>query len=193
MSVLKKIRRVFQFIADPFINLLVKLRISPNMVTTSAFFFVAFTVYFIIQKNTLAIGVTLAVTALVDLIDGAVAKKVGSTRFGDFYDAVIDRLIEGIVYIAIAYSYPEYYLICFIALIFSYMTSYVAARAEVWTIGVKIKYLGVGSRSGRLTVLVLAFMLDKLEMGLYLIIFLAVVTSISRGVVTARILRNKKK
>lgn len=193
MSFLKKIKGLFNKIVDPLINALVWLKITPNMVTISALFFVAVTVYFIIQKNTIAIGLMLFVTAIIDALDGAVANKVGSTKFGDFFDATIDRLVEGIVYVAIAYAYPEYYLICFVALLFSYMTSYVAARAEVWTVGIKMKYLGIGGRAGRLTILIVSFLLDKLELGLYLVTTVALMTSISRGVVTGRILRKKKK
>jgi phosphatidylglycerophosphate synthase len=180
-------------VVDPFINLLVKLRITPNVITTSALFFLAVTVYFILQRNTIGIGLMLFITGMIDVLDGAVANKVGSTRFGDFYDAFIDRLVEGIMYVAIAVAYPEYYIICFIAFLFSYMTSYVAARAEVWTIGVKIKYLGIGSRAGRLAVLIFAFMLDKIEIGLYLVVAVALITMISRSVVTLKILRKKKK
>lgn len=190
---LKSIKRVFNRVIDPFINLLVKLKITPNTVTTSALFFTAITIYYILQRNTIITGLLLFVTAIIDALDGAVAKKVGSTRFGDFYDATIDRLVEGLIYLGIAIAYPEYYVICFAALLFSYMVSYVAARAEVWTIGIRIKYFGIGGRAGRLAVLIIAFLLDKLELGLYVIIFIAVITMISRSIVTIKILREKKK
>jgi hypothetical protein len=57
------------------------------------------------------------------------------------------------------------------------MTSYVAARAEVWTIGVKIKYIGsIGSRAGRLITLILAMLFNQLTIGLILIIIFSSIT-----------------
>ncbi|MBN1923585.1 MAG: CDP-alcohol phosphatidyltransferase family protein [Nanoarchaeota archaeon] len=191
MNLLKRVKKLFHKAVEPLIKVLVRLKITPNMVSTSSLFFLAVTVYFIINKNTIAAGLMLAITSIVDALDGAVAKKVGSTRFGDFYDAFLDRIVEGIVYVVIAYTYPSIYLICFIAFGLSYMTSYVAARAEVWTIGVKIKYLGIGGRPGRLLVLILSFMLDKIELGLYIISFFALITVIGRSIVTLRILSKK--
>ncbi|PIU62247.1 hypothetical protein COX58_00425 [archaeon CG_4_10_14_0_2_um_filter_Archaea_38_6] len=191
MSVLKRAKKAFNWAVDPFINLLVKLRITPNMITTSALFFAAITGYFIYSHNTVMAGVFLTITGIIDALDGTVAKKVGSTKFGDFYDATIDRLVEGFIYLMIAAANPENYIICFIAFFLSYMTSYVAARAEVWTIGIKMKYFGFGGRAGRLTILVIALLLDKLLIGLYLISIAAFVTIISRSIITIKVLRKK--
>ncbi|MFA5303895.1 MAG: CDP-alcohol phosphatidyltransferase family protein [Candidatus Nanoarchaeia archaeon] len=192
MSKLSKIRNAFHKIINPFILFLAKLKITPNMVTTSSLFFLAITVYFILQKNLILSAVFMALTSVVDSLDGALAKKVGSTKFGDFYDAFIDRWVEVITFYAISYSYPEFYSLCFLALIFSLMTSYVAARAEVWTIGVKIKYVGsIGSRAGRLITLILSMLLNQLYLGLILIIIFSSITMIARTIVIMKKLRAK--
>ena len=192
MSKLSKIRDSFHKVINPFILFLAKLKITPNMVTTSSLFFLAITVYFIIQKNLLLAGFFMILTSVIDSLDGALAKIVGSTKFGDFYDAFIDRWVEVITFFALSYAYPELYLLCFLALIFSLMTSYVAARAEVWTIGVKIKYVGtIGSRAGRLITLIAAMFFNQLALGLILIIIFASITMVARTVVIMRTLRKK--
>ena len=192
MSKLSKIRNAFHKIINPFILLLVKLKITPNMITTSSLFFLGITVYFILQKNLVFAAIFMALTSVIDSLDGALAKKVGSTKFGDFYDAFIDRWVEVITFYALSYAYPSFYSLCFLALIFSLMTSYVAARAEVWTIGVKIKYVGsIGSRAGRLITLILSMLFNQLHLGLILIIIFASITMIARTVVIMKTLRKK--
>lgn len=192
MSKLSKIRAVFHKAVNPLILLLARLKITPNNVTTSSLFFLGITCYFIIQKNLLFAGVFMILTSVVDSLDGALAKVVGSTKFGDFYDAFIDRWVEVITFFTISYSYPELYLLCFLALIFSLMTSYVAARAEVWTIGVKIKYVGtIGSRAGRLITLIISMLINNLFAGLILIIIFSSMTMIARTVVVMKTLREK--
>jgi len=191
MSFISKVRSSFHKIIEPIIVLLVKLRITPNMVTTSALLFLGITVYFIVQKQLLIAGLLLILTSVVDSVDGAVAAKVGSTKFGDFYDAFIDRIVEAVIFVALAYAYPKYYLLCFVALVFSFMTSYIAARAEVWTIGIKIKYLGIGGRAGRLITLILALLFNQLSLGLSILILLAGLTMVSRTITTFNVLRKK--
>jgi phosphatidylglycerophosphate synthase len=188
---LERIKKVFNRFIEPFLNMLVRLKITPNEVTTSVLFFLTFAVYFIVKKNMFYSALFVFLTSIIDAVDGALAKKVGSTKFGDFYDALLDRIVEAVLFLAISYTYPAFHFLAFIAFAFSFLTSYVAARAEVWTIGIKIKYLGVGGRSGRLTVLILSLLFNRLEWGLYLIIFMALITMISRTFVTMKTLRNR--
>lgn len=191
MNALKRIKKVFRYVIDPFINFLVKSRVSPDLITLSALFFVSITSYYIINKNTILAGLFLALTGLIDALDGAVASKVGPTRFGHFFDATIDRIVEIITFIAISIAYPGYHLLTLITLSVSILTSYVAARAEILQIGIEIKYLGFGGRAGRLSILVIAFLLDKLELGLYLIIIAALFTIIGRSFITIKRLRSE--
>ncbi len=191
--ILSRIRKWFHKAVDPLINFLVFLKITPNMVTTSALLFLFPTLYFIMNKNTFWGGIFMGITSVIDAVDGAVADKVGTTRFGDFYDAVIDRLVEGTFFVAISLGFPEYTYLCFLAFLFSYMVSYVGARAEVWTIGIKMKYLSIGSRAGRLTVLVGSLILGYLRIGLIIVIIIALIALIGRSFVTMVVLRKAKK
>jgi len=192
MSKLSKMRDIFHKIINPFILFLVKLKITPNMVTTSSLFFLGITIYFIFKQNLILAAIFMILTSVIDSLDGALAKKVGSTKFGDFYDAFIDRWVEVSVFYALSLAYPLLYHLCFLALVFSLMTSYVAARAEVWTIGVKIKYVGsIGSRAGRLITLIIAMLFNQLYIGLILIIIFASITMVARTAVVVKTLRKK--
>ncbi len=192
MSKLEKVRSLFHKIINPLIVLLARLKITPNMVTTSSLFFLAITIYFIFKKELAIAAIMMALTSVIDSLDGALAKRVGSTKFGDFYDAFIDRWVEVATFYAISITFPELYQLCFLALVFSLMTSYVAARAEVWTIGVKIKYIGsIGSRAGRLITLILAMLFNQLTIGLILIIIFSSITMAARTFVVMKTLRKK--
>lgn len=192
MSKLEKVRSLFHKIINPLILLLARLKITPNMVTTSSLFFLAITIYFIFKKELAIAAIMMALTSVIDSLDGALAKRVGSTKFGDFYDAFIDRWVEVATFYSISITFPVLYQLCFLALVFSLMTSYVAARAEVWTIGVKIKYIGsIGSRAGRLITLILAMLFNQLTIGLILIIIFSSITMAARTFVVMKTLRKK--
>jgi hypothetical protein len=62
----------------------------------------------------------------------------------------------------------------------------------VWTIGVKIKYIGsIGSRAGRLITLILEMLFNQLFLGLMLIILFSSITMAARTFVVMKTLRKK--
>lgn len=130
---------------NPFINLLLKIGITPNAVTTIGFIInVIAAVVFIVgggePRTDLRYvgwgGAIILFGGLFDMIDGRLA-RVGrmESRFGALYDSVLDRYSElamflGICYYLVAQSYFLSSLFAFIAMIGSMMVSYVRARAE---------------------------------------------------------------
>lgn len=132
-------------IISPLINLLVRLGISPNMVTTFGFLLnIVATVIFIMGANEPHTdlsyvgwgGAVILFAGLFDMIDGRLA-RVSKTEsvFGALYDSVLDRYSElvmflGICYYLVAQNYFYSSLFAFIAMIGSIMVSYVRARAE---------------------------------------------------------------
>lgn len=73
---------------------------------------------------------------LFDMLDGRVARMGNMvSRFGAFYDSVLDRYSElftlfGIFFYLILQGYVVWAIVAFVALIGSIMVSYVRARAE---------------------------------------------------------------
>ncbi|MCB0542149.1 MAG: CDP-alcohol phosphatidyltransferase family protein [Saprospiraceae bacterium] len=132
-------------IINPFINLLLRIGITPNAITTIGFVInVVAAVVFVAggaeSRTDLRYvgwgGGIILFGGLFDMIDGRLA-RVGrmESRFGALYDSVLDRYSElamflGICYYLVAQSYFLSSLFAFIAMIGSMMVSYVRARAE---------------------------------------------------------------
>jgi CDP-diacylglycerol---glycerol-3-phosphate 3-phosphatidyltransferase len=130
---------------NPFINLLVKLGVTPNIVTTLGFLInILAAVVFVLgadaPRGDLSYvgwgGFIILFAGLFDMIDGRLA-RVGKmeSSFGALFDSVLDRYSElvmflGICYYLVAQNYFFSSLFAFIAMIGSLMVSYVRARAE---------------------------------------------------------------
>lgn len=133
-------------IINPLIWLLIKMKVTPNIITSTGLVLnIVAVIVFIIGGEK---GVTgdlsyigwgcglILFAGLFDMIDGRLA-RVGnmSSRFGALYDSVLDRYSElfmffGICYYLVAHHYFLSSIFAFIALIGSMMVSYVRARAE---------------------------------------------------------------
>lgn len=133
-------------IIHPFINLLIKLKVTPNMITTTGLILnLAAAGIFMYgaefgERGDMTYiglgGLTILFAGLFDMIDGRLA-RVGdmSSSFGALYDSVLDRYCElimflGICFYLISHDYFLSSLFAFIAMIGSIMVSYIRARAE---------------------------------------------------------------
>lgn len=133
-------------IINPFVKFLIKIGVTPNIVTIIGFVLnLGVTVIFIIgaeegNRGDLSYvgwaGALILFAGLFDMLDGQVARLGNmSTKFGAFFDSVLDRYSElvmflGICYYLVAHHYFLSSLFAFIALIGSMMVSYTRARAE---------------------------------------------------------------
>ena len=139
-------QKMIYTIIDPLVNLLVRLKITPNIITATGLALnVVAAIIFIVgaeygERGDLsyigwACG-TILFAGLFDMLDGQVARAGNlSSRYGALYDSVLDRYSElvmflGICYYLVGHHYFISSLIAFIALIGSMMVSYVRARAE---------------------------------------------------------------
>ena len=129
----------------PLINLLVYMRITPNMITLIGLVLNILAsislVYMGIQNpqdlTILALyGVCLLMASFFDMVDGRLARVTNSSsRFGALFDSVLDRYSELImfgglcVYLGLQHNVIGV-LLSFISLIGSIMVSYIRARAE---------------------------------------------------------------
>ncbi len=107
----------------------------PNLWTVFAVFPALLTFYFLLNQRFLLAAVSFIVTATVDLIDGAVARKTHRvTIFGAYLDTVADRFTEFIVLAGLYFvNYPDFIfstkIWVFLLLFGSIMTTYVKAAA----------------------------------------------------------------
>lgn len=141
-----KAQKVMHAIIEPLVKFLIKIGLTPNGVTTIGFllnFGVA--VIFIVgaergERADLSVvgwgGFIILLAGLFDMLDGQVA-RIGkmTSKFGAFYDSVMDRYSElvmflGICWYLVAHGYFLSSLFAFVAVIGSVMVSYIRARAE---------------------------------------------------------------
>ncbi len=131
---------------NPFVRLLIRIGLTPNMITTIGLVLnIGVALIFILgaqqgNRGDLSYvgwaGALVLFAGLFDMLDGQVA-RLGkmSSLYGALFDSVLDRYSElimflGICYYLIAHHYFFGSLFAFIALIGSMMVSYTRARAE---------------------------------------------------------------
>lgn len=150
------LQKAIYCVIDPLVKGLIKIGVTPNFITTTGLLLnivaAAVFVYAGITDTDsffyigLAGGIVLF-AGLFDMLDGRVA-RVGNmvSKFGAFYDSVLDRYSElfslfGIVFLLIQKGYFWSSIVTFVALIGSIMVSYVRARAEGLGIECKVGFL----------------------------------------------------
>ena len=146
MSTRKKLQLGIYKVINPLVRLLIRLGLTPNMVTTIGLVLnIGVAVIFICgaeegRRGDLRYvgwaGALILFAGLFDMLDGQVARLGNmSSPFGALYDSVLDRYSElilflGICYYLVAHHYFMSSLFAFIGLIGSMMVSYTRARAE---------------------------------------------------------------
>jgi CDP-diacylglycerol---glycerol-3-phosphate 3-phosphatidyltransferase len=140
-----------------------------------------------------AAGWVVLVSGFFDIIDGALARSTNQvTRFGGVLDSALDRISEAAILIGIM-SYFLFYsksdiapwiaLIIGAAMIFSFMVSYVRARAE----GAGLECQGgIFTRAERVIILALGLLLSGIP--IILIIALTIITLLSTVTFIQRLL-----
>lgn len=146
MSTRKKLQLGIYKVINPLVRLLIRLGLTPNMVTTIGLILnIGVAVIFVCgaeegRRGDLSYvgwaGALILFAGLFDMLDGQVARLGNmSSPFGALYDSVLDRYSElilflGICYYLVAHHYFMSSLFAFIGLIGSMMVSYTRARAE---------------------------------------------------------------
>lgn len=146
MSTRKKLQLGIYKVINPLVRLLIRMGLTPNMVTTIGLLLnIGVAIIFICgaeegRRGDLRYvgwaGALILFAGLFDMLDGQVARLGNmSSPFGALYDSVLDRYSElilflGICYYLVAHHYFLSSLFAFIGLIGSMMVSYTRARAE---------------------------------------------------------------
>jgi CDP-diacylglycerol--glycerol-3-phosphate 3-phosphatidyltransferase/CDP-diacylglycerol--inositol 3-phosphatidyltransferase len=177
----------------PFINLFIRLGISPDVVTVVGTVGVSAGALVFFPQGLLWQGV-LVITAFVfsDLIDGAMARKTGRTDdFGAFLDSTLDRVADAALFGGIACYFAWqadsrlYLVLSLVILAMGAVTSYARAKADVLGYDAKV---GVAERPDRLVgLLVPTFFADLLDLPVLLHVTLWVLAVAATVTVVQRI------
>lgn len=135
-------------------------------------------------------GLALAGSGFFDIVDGAVARATGKTsQTGAFLDSTLDRVSEVLVFLGILVGGYSSAPVVLLALSLSLLVSY--ARAKGDALGVSLAGIGIGERSERLVVLIAASLLGFVWLGVAVVLLLALVTFVQRGVKVTRALMRR--
>jgi CDP-diacylglycerol--glycerol-3-phosphate 3-phosphatidyltransferase len=134
---------------------------------------------FIAMGHIIAGGVLVLIAGLFDILDGALARFTNKTTiFGGFLDSTLDRLSEAVVFIGLLIFYAPLgdvltMALIFIAMIGSFLTSYLRARAEGLGLTCSV---GLFTRAERVIILCLGLIFDKILIALAILVILSFTT-----------------
>ena len=125
-------------------------------------------------------------SGLLDALDGAIARIYGeSTKFGGFFDSLLDRYADAVILCGIILGGLTEVSWGLAVLIGSLLVSYTRARSEA--AGVKMESVGLAERAERIVILALAsflsyLWLDALNWSILLLAILTNFTVIQRAI-----------
>ncbi|MEK7778301.1 MAG: CDP-alcohol phosphatidyltransferase family protein, partial [Chloroflexota bacterium] len=141
-----------RYMERPAARLLGRVGLSPNQVTVIGLLLSGVSAYLLGVGQFVGGGLLLLVASALDMADGALARlQGGTTAVGALLDSTSDRISEAVVLLGLVVFYisplsiPEVLLV-FLALVGSFMVSYLRARGEGLGVDVKV---GVITRTER--------------------------------------------
>ena len=168
-------------------NIFSKLGLTPNQYTLLSLFITVIVFYFLIKANLVLALVFFLLAALLDFIDGAVARFLKKeTKKGAYLDTVCDRYVEGIVlagflFLPLADFFLPVSFWIFLAFFGSLMTTYTKAAAKEKELVSQEMKKGFLGRPERIILIGLAILLGifNLSWMIYPMVILAVFSNIT--------------
>jgi phosphatidylglycerophosphate synthase len=162
-----------------------KLPLTPNQYTLISLFFVILSFWFLIQVNLVLALIFFLLAALLDFIDGAVARFLQKeTKQGAYLDTICDRYVEGIILLGFLFlPLPDFLLPAkiwiFLALFGSFLTTYAKAAAKEKNLVTEELKKGLWGRPERIILISLTMFLGIFNFSwmLYPIVILAILSN----------------
>ena len=176
-------RATLSKVITPLIDVLIALHIKPAMITVAGLIGCIPAMILVSQGNLLAGGIIFLLTSLLDLFDGALARKSNSSSDrGALLDSVADRISEalimaGILYYGWSIEDKSIVLFSFGSVVGSLLVSYIRARAE--GLGLKLSD-GWFTRPERVIVISALLLFNVVAPGLILLTILTFLTALQR-------------
>ncbi len=164
------------WILGSIVNLLAALRVKPNILTLIGLFINIFAAVLFANGMFTWAGLVVLFAGIFDMVDGEVARRTGHvTRFGAFFDSVIDRYSDMILFLGLVVWYAKldrifYAALVVISLIGSIMTSYTRARAESLIPACKVGFL---ERPERIVLLIIGALTNRMGAAMWVMAILS--------------------
>jgi CDP-diacylglycerol--glycerol-3-phosphate 3-phosphatidyltransferase len=187
------IGRICMFPLRAIIHACVALRIHPNILTFVGVLINVAAAAALATNHFILAGVIMVVANIFDFIDGKVAVLSGAvSKFGGFWDSVIDRFSDIALFIGLIYLYShlgrtDYVMVASLAMMFAIMTSYTRARAESLIAKCKVGFM---ERPERIVLFMIGAFTNRMAGVLWVILVLSIFTVADRVIHTYRELRH---
>lgn len=172
-----------KYILDKIVSLLTLIKINPNILTFFGVLISLWAAFMFGYGSLLGGGLVIILAGLFDMLDGAVARVSRSeTRFGAFYDSVIDRYSDVIILQGLLVYYARHQMLGYVVLVGvvimgAVLTSYTRARAESLIPSCKVGFM---ERPERIVLLIIGGLAHRMEAVLWILAILGNWTVISR-------------
>jgi len=179
VGLLNRLRAALSSAIKPVASGVASTGITPNQITLIGFAVSILAAYYFFTALPIWGGLLILLTGFFDMLDGAVAKVSGKvTRFGGVLDSTLDRYSDMAIIGAIVLGGLCDPVWGILAIVGSFMVSYVRARGE--TEGVRMAGVGLMERAERLIVLTVAALIGYTWAGIILLAILTNFTALQR-------------
>ena len=186
--------RACGWLLDRIVHGLALTRISPNVLTFIGLVINIVAAFFFGHANANNAGImffyagcVIFGAGLFDMVDGRVARKTNQvTVFGSFFDSVIDRYSDVVLFFGLLVYYGRinrfrYVVLVAFVMVTSLMVSYTRARAEALIGSCKVGFM---ERPERVVLLIIGALFDRMAPVLWVIAVLGNLTVVHRMVFT---------
>jgi len=131
--------------------------ISANQFTILAIPLSGVAAYFLAAENYLYGAIFVIFSISIDLLDGSFAEaKKQKSIFGNYFDAIVDKIVEAIIYFGLAFNYPLLAFLCFST---TMLNSYAKPRVALVIETDNHDWPAIGDRADRLLILIIGLLI----------------------------------
>jgi CDP-diacylglycerol---glycerol-3-phosphate 3-phosphatidyltransferase len=187
MTYTRLIGITFGWVIDRIVRMLALSRIHPNALTFIGLLINIWAAFLFASGKMLAAGAVVVGASVFDMVDGRVARATSQvTRFGGFFDSVLDRYSDLVLYIGLLVYYASinrfaYIVLTAIVMMGSVMVSYTRARAENSIPKCKVGFL---ERPERIVLIMIGALFNRMAPVLWVIAVLSNWTVVHRMIYT---------
>lgn len=172
-----------KYILSKIVKILTLLKINPNFLTFFGVLISLWAAFEFGYGDLFKGSLVIILAGLFDMLDGEVARVSQSeTRFGAFYDSVIDRYSDIIILQGLLVYYARHQMLGYVVLVGvvimgAVLTSYTRARAESLIPSCKVGFM---ERPERVVLLIIGGLANRMEAVLWILAVLGNWTVINR-------------